>query len=112
MGCLWRHEAEAAQQLCARDDAKQEPRAVEAFALTGRQHRRHDDRSRMHGTALERVVVILAVGRGAVDERRAERVEPAGMTERRTRAVAIHGRQGCCDVLLATRSETQPGYVE
>ena len=70
-----RHQAEAAQQLRAGDDAGEQPVAAEPFPLARGQHRRHDDGARVHRTALERIVVVLAVRRGAVDERRAERVE-------------------------------------
>ena len=81
-----RDQAEAAQQLDAGGDADEQPVAAEPFALAGGQHGGHDDRAGMHRTALEGVVVVLAVRGGAVDERGAERVE-----RRRRGRCAVHG---------------------
>ena len=64
-----RDEAEPAHGLDADRDAEQRRAAVELVPLAGRQHRRHDHGAGMHRPALERVVEILAVDRGAVDER-------------------------------------------
>ena len=47
----------------------------------------------MDGTAFERIVVILAVGGGAVDERRAERIERAGVTDRRAQPSPLACRE-------------------
>ena len=52
-------------------NAAQQIGAGQAMALGRRQHGGHDDRSGMHRTALEGVVEVLAVRRGAVDEGRA-----------------------------------------
>ena len=65
----------------------------------------------MHRAALEGVVVILAVRRGAVDQRGAERVEAAGVAERRARAAAIARGERGGDVGLAPRRDAQPGDV-
>ncbi len=62
--------------------------ALRAVPLAGRQHRRYDYRAGMHRTALERVVEILTMRRGAVDEGGAGRAEGARMTERRAWALS------------------------
>jgi hypothetical protein len=51
--------------------------------LGNRQRRRHDDGARVHRTAFERIVEILAVGGGAVDECRGRSLERARVTDRR-----------------------------
>ncbi len=66
---------------------------VPVVPLAGRQHRRHDHRAGMNGAALERVVEILAVDRGAVDESRSGGAQRARMADRGARAVVIAGGQ-------------------
>ena len=67
---LRHHGGEAAHHFAADGDADKCGLAVALLPLAGRQHRRHDDRAGMHRAALEGVVEILAMGRGAVDEGR------------------------------------------
>ena len=64
-----RHGAEPAHGLDADGDAEKRRVAIQIVPLAGRQHRRHDDRTGMDWAALEGVVEILAVDRGAVDQR-------------------------------------------
>ena len=90
-----RHQAEPAQQLRPGDDADEQAVAAEPFPLARGEHRGDDDGAGMDRPALERVVEVLAVRGGAVDERRAERIEPAGVAERRApaRRPSIDGRK-------------------
>ena len=66
---LGRDEAHAAHDLDAGGDAFDDGVAGEAAMLGRREHGRNDDRAGVHRPAFEGVVVILAVRRGAVDER-------------------------------------------
>ena len=67
-----RHDqAQPANRLDPDGDAEQRRGARKLLLLGGGQHGRHDDGAGMHGPALEGVVEVLAVGRRAVDERRA-----------------------------------------
>ena len=63
--------------------------AVEAVALAGGQHRRHDHRAGMHRAALEGVVEILAMRRRAVDEGGARRAQRARVADRGAGAVVV-----------------------
>ena len=63
--------------------------AVELVALAGRQHRRHDHGAGMHRAALEGVVEILAVRRGAVDEGGARRAQRARVADRGAGPVVV-----------------------
>ena len=70
---FWRDEAQPAHGLDADRDAAQRRGALGAVALAGGEHRRHDDGAGMHRAAFKRVVEILAMDGGAVDQRRAGR---------------------------------------
>ena len=84
---LRRNQAEPAHHLDAdRDACAAQPCRRAAVSLADRQHRRHDHRAGVHRPALERVVEILAVRRGAVDERRARRAQRALCGRSRCRA--------------------------
>ena len=74
-----------------------------AVALAGRQHRRHDHRAGMHRAALEGVVEILAVARGAVDERGARRAQRAGVADRGAGPVVVAAGERRLDVILVAR---------
>ena len=86
-----RHQAEPAQQLRAGDDAGEQPVAAEPFPLADGEHRRHDDGARMHRPPLERVVVVLAVGGSAVDQRGAEHVKSLRPLPAAGCPIAVHG---------------------
>ena len=81
---LRRDEAHAAHQLDAGGDALDDGVAGEPAMLGGREHSGHDDRAGMHRAAFERVVVILAVRRRAVDERRVVGTEAAARARSRS----------------------------
>ncbi len=112
MGGFRGDEAQAAHQLRAGRDAEQEPVAGKALALTGRERSGDDHRAGMHRPAFERVVEILAVGGGPVDERRAERVEGALVADRRAAAAAIDARERRPDVLTLTGGHAEAADVE
>ena len=86
---LGHHEAEPAEHLGADRDAGQRHAPVRMVPLAGRQNRRHDHRAGMHRPALEGVVEILAMRRGAVDEGRPRRGQSAGVADHRARAVIV-----------------------
>ena len=90
---LRRHQAEPAQHLDADRDAEQRRLTVRSVPLAGREHRRHDHRAGMHRPALEGVVEILAMRRGAVDEGRAGGAQRARVADHRARAVVVDGRR-------------------
>ena len=74
---LRHHQAQPAQHFGADRDPDQRHAAIGIVPLAGGQHRRHDHRAGMHRAALEGVVEILAMRRGAVDEGRPRRVQRA-----------------------------------
>ena len=87
--CIGATVREPAHGLDADRDAEQRRRAVGIVPLAGRQHRRHDHRAGMHRPALEGVVEILAVRRGAVDEGGAGRAQGARVADRGAGAVVV-----------------------
>ncbi len=64
------HEAQPAQNFGADGDADQRHAAIGIMLFACSQDRRHDHRAGMHRAALEGIVEILAMRRGAVDEGR------------------------------------------
>jgi hypothetical protein len=65
----FRHDqAEAAKDFGADGNPCQRHPAIGIVPLAGRQHRRHDHGTGMHRPALKRVIKILAMRGGAVDE--------------------------------------------
>ena len=66
----------------------------------------------MHGAALESVVEILAVRRGAVDESGAGAAQRAGVADRRARAVVVKARKRGLDIILVARGDAKPGDVD
>ena len=74
--------------------------------FAGRQHRRYDHRAGVDRTALERVVEILTMRRGAVDEGGARRAEGARMTDRRAWAFIVAAGERALDVVLVARGNT------
>ena len=81
MGGLGCDQTEAAQQLSTRDETKEAPVTAELLPFARRQYRWDNDGPGVNGPTLERIVVILAMRSGTVDERRAKRVEPAGVSQ-------------------------------
>ena len=76
-------ETQAAHQLCAGRNAEEQPLAAQSFALARGKQRRNNHRTRMHGSAFERVIEVFAVCCRSVDERRAKRIEAARVANRR-----------------------------
>ena len=68
---LRHHEAQPAKNFGADGNSRQRHAAIRIVPLAGREHRRHDHGAGMDGAALERIVKVLAMGRGAVDKGRA-----------------------------------------
>ena len=90
---LRHHEAQPAQHFGADRNPDQRHAAIRIMPLAGGEHRRHDHRAGMHRAALERVVEILAMRGGAVDESRACRSQRARVADRRAGAVIVAARQ-------------------
>ena len=80
--------------------------------LAGRQHRRHDHRAGMHRPALEGVVEILAMRRGAVDQSGAGRAQRARMADRRARPVVVAAGERAFDVVLVARGDAEADDVD
>ena len=110
--CLRNHGAQSAHHLGADGNAEQGSAAFRTVPLAGRQHRRYDYRAGMHRTALERVVEILTMRRGAVDEGGARRAEGARMTERRAWAFIVAASDRAADVVRVAGRNTKPGDVD
>jgi len=95
------HHRHPAQRLDAGHKTGQCIAAVAAEAFRRRQHRRHDHRARMHRTAFEGVVEVLAVRRRAVDQRRRLGRKCLAMADCRTGPAGIDtaitaSRNRCC----------------
>src|SRR5258708_2119023 len=104
VNALRRDQARAANEFGADGDPRQRVLSRDFFSFGNREHRRHDHRAGVHRPALEGVVEVLAVRRGAVHEGRARGIERARMSdggagsrgfprrERRDRVVGLAGR--------------------
>ena len=90
-----RNQREPAHQLRPDHDAAQEILPAAPLPLAGGEHGRDDDGAGMDGAALERVVVILAMGGGAVDERRVEPLRRPGCP------IAVQGPAGSSEASTA-----------
>ena len=109
---LRRDEAEPAHQLDADRHALQRGLAVNAVPLADRQHRRHDHRAGMDRPALERVVEILAVRRGAVAEGRAGGAQRALVADGGAGPVLIPARECAADIVLVARGDAEADHVD
>ena len=102
-----------AHDLGADRNAEQRRSAVRSVAFAGRQHRRDDHRAGMHRPALESVVEILAMRRGAVDEGGACRAQACA----RGRS-AVQGPSSSqpasarFDIVLVARGDAEPDDVD
>src|SRR5262249_32296975 len=65
----------------------------------------------MHRPALEGIVKIFAMRRGAVDQRGAGCAERARMTDRGARAVIVAGGKRCLDIVFVARGCAQPDHI-
>src|SRR4029077_5907859 len=109
---LRHHEAEPAQHLDAYRGAAQRFGAVPVVPLAGREHRRHHHGAGMHRPAFEGVVGILAMRRGAVDQRRAPGTQRARMADRGARPVIVAGCERRLHVILAARGHAEADHVD
>jgi hypothetical protein len=109
---LRNHGGEATHGLGADRDAKQGGGAVRPVALAGRQHRRHYHCAGMHRAALEGVVEILAMRRGAVDEGGAGGTQSAGVADRRARTVVVEAGERTSNVVFVARGDTETDHVD
>ena len=82
------------------------------MTLAGGEHRRHDDRAGVHRAAFERVVEILAVDRGAVDQRRSGGRQRAHMPDGGARPVIVAGRERGFNVILIARGDRQADHID
>jgi hypothetical protein len=108
---LRRDQARAAHELGADGNRAQRVRSMKVFPFRKRQHRRHDHRARMDRPALESVVEVLAVRRGAVHEGGARGVERAGMADGGAAAVRFPAAQRRAHVVRIARRHAQAGDI-
>ena len=66
----------------------------------------------MDRSTLERVVEILAVDRGAVDQRRRGRRQQPAMADRHARAVIIAGGERGLHIIFIARGDREPDHVD
>ena len=102
----------AAHELAAHRHAAQRILAGDLFPLADREHRRHDHRAGVHRAALEGVVEVLAVRRGAVDERRAAGVERALVADGGAAAGGFPAVERGAHVVRVARGDAQAGDVD
>ena len=86
MDPLGRDQAKPAHDFAPDRDARNEIFAGQSMALGRGEHCRNDCSAGMDRAAFERVVVVLAVRRGAVDQRGTRRIPRAGVADHRARA--------------------------
>ena len=109
---LRHHEAQTAKHFGADRDPDQRHAAVGIVPLAGGEHRRHDHGAGMHRAALERVVKILAMRRGAVDEGRARGRQHAHMADRGANAVVVAALERARDIVLVARGDAETDDVD
>ena len=109
---LRRDQAEPAHDLDADRDAFERGLAAKAVSLADRQHRRNDHRAGMHRPALERVVEILAMRRGAVAEGRARGAQCTFMADCGAGSVFVPARQRAADIVLVARGDAETDDVD
>ena len=109
---LGRHVAQAAHDLAADRDAEPDIVAGQPMLLGGRENGGHDDGAGMHRSAFVGVVEVVAVGRGAVAQRRHPRTAAAGVADRRAVAGLVGGRERGPHVVARARREAKAGDVD
>jgi hypothetical protein len=109
---LRHHHAQPAQHLAADRDADQRHAAVGIMFFARGQYCGHQHGAGMHRAALERVVEILAMRRGSVDEGSTRGGQRARVADRRAGAVIVTTCERAFDVVLIARGDTQPGHVD
>ena len=104
--------AEPAHGLDADSDAKKRGTSIQVVTLAGRQHRRHDDRAGMNRTAFERVVKILAMDRGAIDQSRGCSGERTAVADRRARPIIVAAGKRGFHIVFVARRNGEPDHVD
>jgi hypothetical protein len=66
----------------------------------------------MHRPAFKRIVEILAMRRGAVDESRAGGIERTAVADRRAGAVIVPSGKRACDIVLVPRGRAQTDDID
>ena len=107
-----RHEAQAAQGLCPHRDAEESRLPGPCVPLAGRQHRGHDHRAGVHGTALEGIVEVLAVCGSAVDEGGTRRAQRAAVPDGGARPLVVPGGEGSLHIRLVARCHAEANHVQ
>ncbi len=82
------------------------------MTLARGQHRGHNDGACMDRAPLERIVEVLAMGRGPVDQGGAGGAQRAGMADRSARAVIVAGCKHAFYIIEAPRREAKPHHVD
>ena len=82
----------------------------EAFA--GGKHSWDDHGTDTDGRAFQGVVEILAMGGGAVDQRRAGRIEGPPMTEGRALSLGLAAIDERGDIILLPGGDAEPGHIQ
>ena len=108
---LRRNQAQPAQQFDAGRHADKQPLATQALAFADGQNGRHDDGTGVHRSAFERVVVVLAVGRGAVDQRGAERIESLRVAYGGGRS-RLAGAEGSRNIEFRACRHREAGHID
>ena len=107
---------EPAHGLDTDRNAKQRRLAVAPIVgpvpLADRQHRRHDHRAGMDRTAFERVVEILAMDRGAVDQSRGGGGQRARVPDRGARPVVVTRSERAFYIIFVARGDGEPDHVD
>ena len=107
-----RDEAQPAHGLDADGDPEEGRAAVELLPLADGEQRRHDHRAGMDRAAFEGVVEILAVNRGAVDERGRGRRKCGGVADGRARPLVVAAGERDLDVILVARGDGETDDVD
>ena len=108
---LGRHQAQTAHELTTDRDATSCAAPRETVLLGRGEHSRDDHRAGVHRAALEGIVVVLAVRRRAIAQRRGGNVEAAGMTDERARTGFCRRAQRGLDVIAVARGHAQSGNI-
>ena len=109
---LRHHEAQPAKHFGADGNADQRHAPVGIVPLAGREHGRHDDSAGMHRAALKRVVKILAMRGGAVDEGSTGRRQRAGVADRGAGTVIVAAGKRAPDVVLVPRGDAEADDID
>src|SRR5262245_16632861 len=102
---------QAAHDFRADGDAQQCRAAFRLVPLASGQDGWHNHRAGVYRPAFKRIVEILAVRRGAVDECRSRGAERAGMADSRARPLVIAAGERASDVSLVAGSDAESDHI-